>query len=78
MCNKIIINGGYMSTKEKDTASFADFPDVVSVEELGIMLGISTKTAYKLLKQNKIKHFMIGRIYKIPKINILKFIKISP
>ena len=29
----------------------------VTVEQMSEMLGISTKTAYKLLKENKIKHF---------------------
>lgn len=66
-----------MKQNEKNITVFSDFPDVVSVEELGTMLGISTKTAYKLLKEEKIKYFMIGRIYKIPKINVLEFLKIK-
>ena len=40
------------------------------------MLGISTKTAYKLLKEDKIEHFMIGRIYKIPKYHILQYLNL--
>ncbi|WP_418793863.1 helix-turn-helix domain-containing protein [Paenibacillus phytohabitans] len=38
--------------------------------------GISTKTAYKLLHENEISHFKIGRIYKIPKINILLYLNL--
>lgn len=40
------------------------------------MIGISTKTAYKLLRENKNQHFKIGRTYKIPKLNILLYINV--
>lgn len=33
---------------------FSDYPDVVTVEQLSTMLSISTKTAYKLVKEKKI------------------------
>lgn len=46
---------------------FREYPDVVDVEQMCEMLGgINTKTAYRLLRQNQIKHFKIGRTYKIP------------
>ncbi|MSU02351.1 helix-turn-helix domain-containing protein [Tissierella sp. DSM 105185] len=41
------------------------------------MLGISTKTAYRLLKNNEVKHFKIGRVYKIPKLHILQYIDVA-
>ena len=53
---------------------FADFPDVVTVGEMANMLKVSTKTAYKVLKENKIKHISIGRAYKIPKIRVIEFL----
>ncbi|MBW4080029.1 helix-turn-helix domain-containing protein [Paenibacillus sp. S150] len=56
---------------------FQDYPDVVNIEEMCEMLGgISSKTAYKLLQENKISHFKIGRMYKIPKINILLYLNL--
>lgn len=55
---------------------FSDYPDVVTVEQLSTMLGISTKTAYKLVKEKKIKSVSIGRTYKIPKIFILDYLEI--
>lgn len=61
-------------TQETYSTIFKQYPDVVTVEEMSQMLGISTKTAYQLLKENKIKHFMIGRIYKIPKYHILAYL----
>ena len=56
---------------------FAEYPDIVNVEQLSAMLGISTKTAYKLLKEEKIKSIHIGRTYRIAKIHILKYLELS-
>lgn len=55
---------------------FREYPDVVTVEQMSKMLGISTKAAYQLLKDNRIEHFKIGRIYKIPKFHILTYLNI--
>lgn len=58
------------------TLLFHDYPDIVNVVQLCEMLGgISTKTAYKLLQTNQIKHFKIGRAYKIPKANIIMYLQ---
>lgn len=56
---------------------FAEYPDIVNVEQLSAMLGISTKTAYKLLKEEKIKSIHIGRTYRIAKVHILKYLELS-
>lgn len=63
----------YMKDK---TEIFSNFPDVLTVEDLSRMLGISTKTAYKLLKEKKIKSVTIGRTYKIPKVYVLQYLQI--
>lgn len=63
-------------TTETYAAVFKDYPDVVTVEQMSEMLGISTKTAYRMLKSNTIKHFMVGRIYKIPKYHILVYLNL--
>jgi hypothetical protein len=50
---------------------------VVNVKQMCKMLGgISIKTGYRILKENKINHFKIRRTYKIPKINILIYLKV--
>jgi excisionase family DNA binding protein len=57
---------------------FREYPDVVDVEQMCEMLGgISTKTAYRLLRQNQIKHFKIGRTYKIPKLHIFEYLAVA-
>ena len=53
---------------------FKEYPDVVSVEQLQKMLDIGRNTAYKLLSEQRIKAKKIGRIYIIPKNNIIKYL----
>jgi excisionase family DNA binding protein len=55
-------------------AIFKKYPDVVSVEQMCQILGdISKKTGYRLLKEKRIDYFVIGKVYKIPKINIIQY-----
>ena len=65
----------YMKDKDKPKI-FSNFPDVLTAEDLSRMLGISTKTAYKHLKEKKIKSVTIGRTYKIPKVYVLQYLQI--
>ena len=56
---------------------FTEYPDVVNVEQMCEMLGgICDKTAYRLLKSGEIKSFIVGRHYRIPKLNILEFLEL--
>lgn len=55
---------------------FQDYPDIVNVEQMSEMLHISQKTAYRLLKDHKIEALLIGRNYKIPKVNIIKYLNL--
>lgn len=54
---------------------FQDYPDVVSTLQLCEMLGVCERTVYQLLMTNQIKHFRIGRTYRIPKINVIAFME---
>ena len=49
------------------------YPDVVSTLQLCEMLGVSERTVYRLLVTNQIKHFKVGRAYRIPKVNVFAF-----
>ena len=54
---------------------FRSYPDVVHVDELREMLGgIGRATAYALLKSGRIESVKMGRVYLIPKINIIRFL----
>lgn len=55
---------------------FQEYPDVVNVKLLSEMLGgISMKSVYKLLNQNKIGHLKIGRSFLIPKYHVIRYLK---
>lgn len=53
-----------------------DYPDVMTVEEMSRALGVSTKTGYKLIKDNKIECVKVGRAYRIPKAHLLSYMRV--
>lgn len=63
---------------KSNVMKFSDFPDVVTVQEMCEMLGgINVKTGRKLLQENQIQHFKIGRTYFIPKAHIMSYLRIK-
>lgn len=65
-----------VSTKDAYSQMFTKYPDVVSVTQLGQMLHISERLAYRLIREGQIACLKIGRTYKIPKINVIKYLRI--
>ena len=53
---------------------FAEFSDVLSVEEVQKALGIGRSMTYRLINSGKIKHLRIGKNIKIPKRFLVDFI----
>ena len=53
-----------------------EYPDILTVEEMSRALGVSTKTGYKLLRENKIDSIKVGRSYRIPKAHLLAYLKV--
>lgn len=53
-----------------------DYPDVLTVEEMSRALGISTKTGYRLIRENKIENLKVGRSYRIPKAHLLLYMRL--
>ena len=63
------------NSKKYYKSMFKDYPDVVNVKELQIMLGgISKKLAYHLLRNNIVKSIKIGRKYKIAKADVILYL----
>lgn len=54
-----------------------DYPDILTVEEMSQALGVSSKTGYQLLRENKIEHLKVGRAYKIPKAHLLSYLRLD-
>ena len=53
-----------------------NYSDILTVEEMSKALGISTKTGYRLLRDNKIEHLRLGRTYRIPKAHLLTYMRV--
>ena len=54
---------------------FTDYHDVVDVSGLQSMLGnIGRQTAYELVRKGSIKAIKVGKLYRIPKINVIAFL----
>ena len=61
--------------KETYTLMFTDYPDIVNLIQMRKMLGgISNTLAYRMLREKKIKSKKVGREYKIPKVNVIKYV----
>lgn len=61
--------------KSNANEMFANFPDVVDVSGLRTMLGgIGKQKAYELVRKGTIKAIKIGKLYRIPKINVIAFL----
>lgn len=55
--------------------TFADYPDVVGVDDLAKMLHIGKNKAYELLNTNMLKSIRVGKKHIIPKFRVIEFIK---
>lgn len=50
------------------------YSDMITLDELCEMLTIGKNTAYHLLKTDQIHAFKIGRIWKIPRESVSKYV----
>ena len=62
---------------QESVRHIGDYPDVLDVTEASMLLGVSTKTVYNLLKSGQIKKKKVGRAYRIPKVYITEFLGIN-
>jgi len=53
---------------------FTEYPDLLSIEQMQDALGVGRSMAYRLVKQEKIKHLRIGKTIRIPKICMLDYV----
>ena len=53
-----------------------EYQDILTVEEMSKALGVSTKTGYKLIRENKIECIKVGRSYRISKAHLLVYLHI--
>lgn len=56
------------------TEMFAEYPDVVSIDEIQRMLRIGRSSAYDLLKSGAIKSIKVGKRYIVTKQFVIEFL----
>ena len=64
-----------LSSKDAYSLMLKEYPDVLDINQMCEILGVSTKTGYKILKAGKINSLKIGRTYRIPKVHIISFLR---
>ena len=53
------------------------YPDILTVDEMSKALGVSSKTGYQLLRENKVEHLKVGRAYRVPKAHLLSYLRLG-
>ena len=66
-----------MNQQEAYGTVFREYPDILDVEQMSKLLSVSKKTAYKLLQDGTVVSLKVGREYKIPKTNIISYLRIA-
>jgi len=53
---------------------FNSYPDVLTVEQTAKALSICSAQVYRLIHAKKLRHFTVGKAFRIPKSALLTFI----
>ena len=59
----------------EDSKQIKDYPDILDVAQMAQLLGVSIKTGYKFLAESKIAHIRVGHQYRIPKANVMRYLR---
>ena len=65
-----------ISTQEIYRIVFKEYPDILDVKQVSTLLGVSTKTVYRLLRSGTLDSLKIGREFRVPKVNVMKYVKV--
>lgn len=74
MLHKQEVDADHLTLDEASRLMFLEYPDVLNVAQMCQMLGIGKKAAYHLLRTNQIGYFKEGKGYRIPKINVIRYL----
>lgn len=66
-----------ISSRDAYRMMLKEYPDVMNIEQMCEILGVSKKTGYALLREKKIECLKVGRSYRIPKAHIFAYLKIG-
>jgi excisionase family DNA binding protein len=66
-----------MNQQEAYKTVFKEYPDILDVGQMSKLLSVSKKTVYRLLKEGTVASIKVGREYKIPKVCIIRYLRIA-
>lgn len=66
---------GRLSQEKAYRIMLRGYPDVLDMKQMCEILGISLKTGYALIQDNKIECLRVGRSYRIPKPFLLSYLR---
>ena len=66
-----------ISQREAYELMLKAYPDVLTIQQMCEILGISTKTGYRLLREKKICCLKVGRAYRVPKAHLFTYLCIG-
>jgi len=65
-----------LTTQDIYKSVFKEYPDILDVKQVSVLLGVSTKVVYRLLNEGSLASLKIGREFRIPKVNVMRYTKI--
>lgn len=54
---------------------FKEYPDVLDVKQVSKLLGVSTKTVYKLINDRTLSCLKVGREFRILKVTVMNYMR---
>jgi excisionase family DNA binding protein len=64
-----------LNSQEIYRVVFKEYPDVLDVKQVSTLLGVSTKTVYKLINGGSLPSLKIGREFRVPKVMLMRYMK---
>lgn len=64
-----------LCNRKGENMKLKQYPDILTVKDVASILKIGTNSAYKLIKNGDIPSHRIGRIYRVPKLCLIKYLQ---
>jgi excisionase family DNA binding protein len=77
MLRQVYLEVSHVNENTHDIYSllFKEYPDVLDVKQVSKLLGISTKTVYKLINNGTLPCLKVGREFRILKVTVMKYMR---
>ena len=76
MCGITEVKAVEINTQDVYRIVFNGYPEVLDVKQVSKVLGVSTKTVYKLIGNGTLSSMKVGREFRVPKVVIMKYVKV--